>query len=137
MGGVVNKSDEIYEELDKTANEILKETNLMIDDTYEAQGIKDVVETAEAMAFVDVSLEKDMDTIKTKYPSDKARDMAMAYNLSLSDLYLQRRTEYRAKMALVEKRKATITRLHEKRRDLMAYSELIRNLGIYAPANEL
>jgi hypothetical protein len=116
--------------LTEAADKILAETNLMIDDTYEAQGIKDIVDTAEAMAFVDAALEKDMDTNKAKYTSEKARDMATAFNLSQSDLYMQRRLEHRAKMALVEKRKATILRLHEQRRDLMAYIEFAKITGI-------
>jgi hypothetical protein len=56
--------------------------------------------------------------------------MATAFNLSQSDLYMQRRLEHRAKMALVEKRKATILRLHEQRRDLMAYIEFAKICGV-------
>jgi hypothetical protein len=116
--------------LTEAADKILAETNLMIDDSYEAERLKEVLEIEEAKVFVGVALETNGETNKARYTSDKARDMATIVGLDHAAVYWENKIEYRTKKALIEKRKATILRLHEQRRDLMAYIEFAKICGV-------
>jgi hypothetical protein len=120
---------DIMKGLNDAAEGIKKASNCIADLTFEADGFKDKLGEAEADAFVSVST-KTNDEGKLKYSSDKVREMATIRELSIYNTsFTKNRSEYRERIASIEKKKAEIIRLHEQRRDLMANIELLKLLG--------
>jgi hypothetical protein len=111
--------------LNQSATYIEQKTRLLADTNYELAALKDKIEEAEALVFSRVVSMTD-ENGKTKYSSDKGRDMATTAQLTTFGNYTEDRLVYRAKLAEVEKLKAEVTRLHEQRRDLNSEIELLK-----------
>jgi hypothetical protein len=120
------KVKDIMKGLNDAADGIKKAAECIVDLTFEADGFKDKLDETEAEAFVTVSRKTNEDG-KLKYSSDKVREMATIRELSIYNTQFSKtRLEYRERISAIEKKKAEITRLHEKRRDFMAHIELLK-----------
>jgi hypothetical protein len=116
----------IVNALDKCATYINDETNALIDSNAEANMMKDKLSYFEAEAFITSTLQMNDNGDKLKYPNIKAQESAALISVESNFKYTEAREVYRAQSMSIEKTKARITRLHEKRRDLNVEVELLK-----------